>query len=215
MRAVMADLDVRTDGRTVAGIAVPFDVPADITDTQGTYRETFRGGSFARTIEQRGSRVKALAQHDRRRMPLGRASLLREDASGLYVELRISKTGDGDEVLELARDGALDGLSIGFRPVEDRWNAHRTEVERLAVRLDEVSLVAFPAYDDARVLAVRHSPEGLIVDSPPAAGTAPDTRTPPTSAEARNDEEEHDTAGAVNRNRVATKVALARSRSLI
>lgn len=212
MRAVLADLEVRSDGRTVAGIAVPFDSPADITDVQGSYIERFRFGAFARTIEQRSHRVKALVQHDRRRMPLGRASLLREDAGGLYAELHISKTVEGDEVLELARDGALDGLSIGFRPVEDRWDTHRTEVERLAVRLDEVSLVAFPAYDDARVLAVRHTPEGLTVDSSPAAGTA--FPAPPVTAEARSDTE-HAAVGDVNKRRVAVKAALARSKEII
>lgn len=154
-RAFHADLEVRGDGRTVVGIAVPFDAPAGIRDHSGEYVEVFRRGSFARTIAERGDRVKFLAQHDRRTLPLGRAQTLREDASGLYGEFRVSKTQHGDEALELIRDGALDAFSIGFRPVRDKWNNDRSMVERTEARLDEVSAVAFPAYDGALIAGVR------------------------------------------------------------
>jgi len=115
----------------------------------------FKRGAFAKTIDDRGDRVKFLAQHDRRSMPLGRATLLREDATGLYGEFRVSNTAAGDEALELIRDGALDAFSVGFRPVRDRWNADRSMVERTEARLDEVSAVAFPAYDGALIAGVR------------------------------------------------------------
>ena len=105
--------------------------------------------------------MKALAQHDHRNLPLGRVTKLREDSAGLYAELRMSKTRDADEVLELVKDGALDSFSIGFNPVRDRWSSDGSHVERLEVGLREVSLVAFPAYESARVLAVR-SARGLI-----------------------------------------------------
>ncbi len=154
-RASPADLEVRGDGRTVVGIAVPFDAPTSIRDASGTYTERFRRGAFARTIADRGSRVKFLAQHDRRSLPLGRAHMLREDAAGLYAEFRVSQTRDGDDALELIRDGALDAFSIGFRPIRDRWTADRSEVERLEVRLDEVSAVSFPAYESALIAGVR------------------------------------------------------------
>lgn len=154
-RATPADLEVRGDGRTVVGIAVPFDAPTPIRDVSGSYTETFRRGAFARTIRERGDKVKFLAQHDRRSLPLGRARVLREDTAGLYAEFRVSATTAGDDALELIRDGALDALSIGFRPVRDRWSADRSEVERLEVRLDEVSAVSFPAYESALIAGVR------------------------------------------------------------
>lgn len=154
-RATLADLEVRGDGRTVVGIAVPFDAPTAIRDASGSYDEVIRRGAFARTIRERGNRVKFLAQHDHRVLPLGRAHLLREDPTGLYAELRVSQTTAGDEVLELVRDGALDALSIGFRPQRDRWSADRSMVERLEVRLDEISAVAFPAYESALIAGVR------------------------------------------------------------
>lgn len=197
-RAHQADLEIRGDGRTVVGIAVPFDAPTPIRDASGSYTELFRRGAFAKTISERGDRVKFLAQHDRRAMPLGRATLLREDAAGLYAEFRVSQTRDGDDALALIRDGALDALSIGFRPVKDVWNRDRSMVERTEARLDEVSAVSFPAYDGALIAGVRTAATDLsdliaaLIDDPEAlallarslpvlGSSAPDAADPGTS----------------------------------
>lgn len=156
-RSFTPDLEVRggSEGRTVCGIAVPYDTPARIGSGPGAYDEVFVRGAFERTLAERGpQRVKLLAQHDGRALPLGRAEQLREDAAGLYAELRVSKTTAGDEVLELVRDGALDGLSVGFVPVRDARPSPAV-IHRLEVKLHEISVVAFPCYVDARVAAVR------------------------------------------------------------
>jgi HK97 family phage prohead protease len=155
-RALSQDLHVRSDGRTVFGIAVPYNSPTVVNDGFGPYTEVFNRGSFAKTIQERGDRVKLLVNHDRvGRLPIGRATTLREDASGLFMEARISKTVGGDEVLELIRDGAIDGFSVGFQPVKDREVDTRT-IERVEVRLNEVSAVAFPAYEGALIAGVRN-----------------------------------------------------------
>ena len=153
-----ADLEIRGDGRTVVGIAMPFDTPAVVASSIGRPRfvEVFRRGAFDRTIREKGPNgVKFLALHDRGALPLGSASVLREDKRGLYVELRVSKTDRGSEVLELIRDGALDGLSVGFEPIEHRWTPDSSAVERLEVKLREISAVSFPAYETARITALR------------------------------------------------------------
>lgn len=147
-----ADLEVR-DGRTVYGLAVPFDREATVNDGFGNYREVFRKGAFARTIKAGVNRVKFLKNHDRGRDPLGRAISLREDPAGLVGEFYISDTRDGNDTLELVRDGALDAFSIGFAPIKERDN--KGLVERLEVKLREVSLVTFPAYEGALVAGVR------------------------------------------------------------
>jgi HK97 family phage prohead protease len=157
-RATPADLEIRADGRTVVGIAVPFDNPTEIAERGRRFTEVFRRGAFSRTISERGGKVKFFAEHYAAgRLPVGRAHLLREDAAGLYSEFRVSQTRDGDETLELIRDGALDSLSIGFRPVPngDRWNRARDLVERIEVKLTEVAAVAFPAYEGAAIVGVR------------------------------------------------------------
>jgi uncharacterized protein len=164
-RAYTADLEVRSgsDGRTVHGIAVPFDSPTTVDDGWGVYEETFRMGAFKKTLrEQRlpdgSSKVKFLANHDRiGRFPLGRATLLEEQSVGLYGEFRVSKTPDGDAALELIRDGVIDAFSVGFQPVKERedMTAIPPKVERLEVKLPEVSGVAFPAYAGALIAGVR------------------------------------------------------------
>jgi HK97 family phage prohead protease len=155
-RAFAADIEVRADGtgRTVHGIVVPFDRVARVSDGGPSYNEGFRKGAFARTIQHRGDRVKLLSQHNARTNPLGRATLLREDAAGLYGEFHVSKTNAGDEALELLRDGALDSFSVGFTPIQHVRSTDKT-VWRTEVGLREASLVTFPAYEGALVGGVR------------------------------------------------------------
>ena len=159
-RAAPTDLEVRTTatgGRTIVGIAVPFDRPTAISEGSYRYEETFVRGAFARTISERGPKgVKAMVMHQRQTLPIGRAEVLREDPVGLYAELRVSKTEQGDEILELVKDGALDALSIGFQPDQDRWDARHSKVDRLSVKLREISVVDFPAYEGAVISAVRN-----------------------------------------------------------
>ncbi|MGB3359873.1 MAG: HK97 family phage prohead protease [Rhodococcus qingshengii] len=156
-RALSSDLEIRSsgDGRTVHGIVVPFDSPSDIRDYDGEYTETFKRGTFARSIAEAGYRVKLLAQHNRQTMPLGRAMSLREDAAGLYGEFRVSATQAGDEVLELIRDGALDSFSVGFTPIRETWNRNKTERTHYEAKLNEVSVVNFPAYESAKIAGIR------------------------------------------------------------
>ncbi len=154
-RAFVADIEVRADatGRTVHGIVVPFGQVARVSDGGRPYDEMFQQGAFAKTIQERGDRVKLLSQHNSRSNPLGRAVALREDAVGLYGEFRVSKTAAGDEALELLRDGALDSFSVGFTPIKHRADG-RTTV-RTEVGLREASLVTFPAYEGALIAGVR------------------------------------------------------------
>ncbi len=158
-RAFVADLEVRatSDGRTVGGIVVPYERAARVSDGGPSYNEMFVRGAFTRTLQHRGDKVKFLSQHNSRSNPLGVAigSSWREDAAGLFGEFRVSKTQAGDEALELIRDGALDSFSVGFTPI--KHEKKDGVVVRTEVRLNEVSLVTFPAYEDARVLAVREA----------------------------------------------------------
>ncbi len=153
-RATLTDLELRADGRTLVGLAVPYDVEARI----GSYTEIFRRGAFLDAVANPAT-VKLLGGHDANALPLGRALTLREDTTGLVGEFRVSATRAGDDVLALIADGAVSGLSIGFIPAEggDRWNRDRTLVERVKAALAEVSIVAFPAYAGAGILAVREA----------------------------------------------------------
>lgn len=159
-RAYAWDLSIRADaaGRTVAGIVVPFDTVARVSDGGKPYQERFQRGAFAKTITERGDRVKLLYQHDHAE-PIGRATLLREDPVGLYAEFKVSAVPAGDQALELVRDGVIDSFSVGFAKVKERKDGDVTV--RTEVALREASLVTFPAYDGARITALRAALESL------------------------------------------------------
>jgi uncharacterized protein len=157
-RVAPADLTIRGgDGRTVYGLAVPYDREATVNDGYGAYREVFRHGAFARTLNAgMAERVKFYTNHSHRqnKLPIGRAISLREDTAGLVGEFYVSDTRDGNEALELVRDRVLDSFSVGFAKVKERADKSGL-VERLEVKLKEVSLVAHPAYEGALVAGLR------------------------------------------------------------
>ena len=153
-RDFAADLEIRSDGsgRTVHGIVVPWDSPARVSDGGAPYTEQFQRGAFTKHLNERTRPVKLLSQHNRDK-PLGVSTVLREDASGLYGEFKVSNTQFGNDQLELVRDGALDSFSVGFTPVK---HIKRDGVlVRTEAKLRETSLVTFPAYAGALVGGVR------------------------------------------------------------
>ena len=85
-RAYETDLEIRStgDGRTICGICVPYNVEQRINTT---LTEVFRAGAFSRVIPN-AHRVKLLVGHDAQALPIGRATLLREDTNGLYGEFK-------------------------------------------------------------------------------------------------------------------------------
>lgn len=151
------------DGRTVHGLGVPFNVVAEVDDGLGPYQERFEYGAFARSIAERGHKVKLIANHDVRRFPVGRATSLEERPDGLHVAFAVAATRDGDDVLELVRSQTVDAFSVGFSPRRERRDGDVTV--RTEVALREVSLTAFPAYEGAAIAGVRSAhPTALSVD---------------------------------------------------
>jgi HK97 family phage prohead protease len=140
--SVNLELRANSDGRTIFGIAVPYNKEQRITSTMV---EVFRKGVFSEVIKA-PHRVKLLRGHGENNV-LGRATLLRETDEGLYAEFKISKTREGDEALELVKDGALDQLSVGFMPIKNKKRPDGV-MERLKAHLAEVSLVTFGAYGE-------------------------------------------------------------------
>ena len=140
--SVNLELRANSDGRTIFGIAVPYNKEQRITSTM---IEVFRKGVFSEVIKA-PHRVKLLRGHGENNV-LGRATLLKETDNGLYAEFKISKTRAGDEALALVQDGALDQLSVGFMPIKNKKRPDGV-MERLKAHLAEVSLVTFGAYGE-------------------------------------------------------------------
>lgn len=149
-------------GRTVYGVVMPYSQPAEVRDGFGpSYLEQFAPGAFARSIRERGRKVKLFVQHETRRLPIGRATELDEHPEGLHASFAVAKTRDGDDALELVQAGVVDGFSVGFAPIRDRKERDGT-VTRVEAAIREVSLVHSPAYEGAGVAGVRSS--DLTVD---------------------------------------------------
>ena len=113
-------------------------------------------GAFRDSLARRGpAGVKLLWQHDPTE-PIGRWLSLREDVRGLHVRGRLSlAVARAREIHALMRDGAIDGLSIGFRAERARKDP-RTGLRRLEkVDLWEISIVTFPMLPQARISAVK------------------------------------------------------------
>ena len=102
--------------------------------------DVIRAGAFARP-----ERVPLLWQH--RGAPIGRIAAIGEDARGL----RIAGEIDDARLAALVRARAVDGLSVGYRPLRIAQGARR---ELLRVALAEVSLVAVPMQPQARVAQI-------------------------------------------------------------
>jgi Escherichia/Staphylococcus phage prohead protease len=121
-------------------------------------RDMVMRGAFADTLASRGiRRIPMLFQHDPAE-PVGIWLELREDFRGLFARGRlIPEVARGRELISLLREGAIDGLSIGFRASKARIDP-KTRIRRLhAVDLWEISIVTFPLLAGARVRAVKHA----------------------------------------------------------
>ncbi|GGA54210.1 HK97 family phage prohead protease [Pelagibacterium lentulum] len=109
-------------------------------------------GAFARSLaKRRPSAVRLLFQHDPKE-PIGLWDTIEEDAFGLRVSGRLlDGVPRAASLKALIAQGAVDGLSIGFRAVR-ATREPRSGFRRLwAVDLWEISIVTFPMMDAARI----------------------------------------------------------------
>ena len=115
-------------------------------------------GAFATSLRKRGpDRIKMLWQHHADE-PIGSWFEIAEDVRGLKVTGRLNlEVARAREILALMREGAVDGLSIGFRTLKATGGNAGSQRRLLAVDLWEISVVTFPMLTDARVASVKTS----------------------------------------------------------
>jgi HK97 family phage prohead protease len=131
--------------REISGLAVPYDVEATVSD--GTRVKIMRG---ALPID--GPAPKLLKYHDGSEV-VGLVTARKDEEDGMYFTARISKTRDGDDVIELIKDGALDAVSIGIDPIKATFDKTGTLVVK-AAKWRELSIVGEPAFADARITQI-------------------------------------------------------------
>jgi HK97 family phage prohead protease len=139
------------EAREFDALAVPYS--EEYRELWPGYFERFAPGA----LQASPNGIRLRLEH---RETIGTVPTLDNRADGAYITAKISHTRSGDDAYELAKDGALNTCSIGFRPERESMqtvfdgegNAFVT-VNRAT--LIEVSLVTDPAYDEATVTAVR------------------------------------------------------------
>lgn len=139
------------NNETAAGEALRIEGYASLFGLADLNRDVVEVGAFSRGLRQRGVRgVRMLFQHDAGE-PVGVWDEIREDAKGLFVRGRVLAAGPrGKATSAMIREGAVDGLSIGFRT--ERFSP-RTGGGRILQQIDlwEISIVTFPMLPQARL----------------------------------------------------------------
>ena len=140
------ELRALDDGNTLVGYAAVFDSPSEPMP----YTEYVRRGAFSKTLND-GADVRLLIDHEG--VPLARTKSgtlsLEEDERGLRVEAELDpENPDAARLLSAMRRGDLSQMSFAFKTVKDSYNEDRSVRELKEVKLFDVSIVTFPAYED-------------------------------------------------------------------
>ena len=166
MRELLTDkIEIREDddgNRTLSGYAVKWEKKSQVLGLFYKFREQFKRGAFLNSLNDDDQRF--LWSHDTSQV-LGRTKngtlRLQEDDIGLRFELDLPNTTLGNDTYESIKRGDVDGVSFGFRDVDDHIEEPDDDLPLRTVnsaKLIEVSAVAFPAYPDSEVSARGYDP---------------------------------------------------------
>lgn len=143
------ELREESDGMHLEGYAAIFN---SRSQNLGGFTEMIEPGAFRASLRARND-IKFLWNHDTGAV-LGstraKTLTLTEDERGLKVSAILPNTTLGRDIRELVSRGDITGFSFGFSmPARggDSWSDDGTQRTLKAVRLHEVSLVSFPAYE--------------------------------------------------------------------
>ena len=174
-----ASADETQPSRTITGLAVPWDVVANLSGDVGPVK--FLKGS----ISVDGPMPKLLDFHDDTRV-IGRVTERVASDEGLMFSATLSKTRAADDAMALLADGSISAVSIGAVPIKFKRVDGVMEVSE--ARMIELSLVSFPAYADAEIQSVYAQAEDEEEipeeETPPQPSEEDDTMSEPTTVEA-------------------------------
>jgi HK97 family phage prohead protease len=150
-----AEYKVDIDNRTI-------EMYSSVFENEDLYGDIIHKGAFSQSLDEHkksdGSwRIPLLWQH-MSHFPIGKPTVLFEDEKGLFSKDSIPKTGEGtkaEEALILAYEGVIEGASIGYFSIDERWDGNIRHLTRLDIF--ERSLVTFPANELAGVVGVQKS----------------------------------------------------------
>lgn len=144
---------VAEDARKLKGYAIVF---GSTSVDLGGFKEVIAPEAVDRTLGAAAD-VRALVDHDSGKV-IGRTRSgtlqLKKDGHGLAVTIEPdSEISYAKDIMRAVLRGDVSGMSFGFRVIEDLWNWDgpiplRTVVD---MRISEVSIVSFPAYEATNI----------------------------------------------------------------
>lgn len=136
---------------------------ASVFNSEDHSGDIIRPGAFASSLAGRGAGgIRMLFQHDAEE-PVGVWDEVHEDGHGLFVRGHVlTATARGAATAALIREGAVDGLSIGFRAVTETVRPAGRGRILTEVDLWEISIVTFPMAEGARLDIVPPMPPAAV-----------------------------------------------------
>lgn len=161
----LTDVDKRQ--RLVDVIVLPYEQEGEVFHRGELWREKFTRGAFD-GIENHAGRVRVNREHVKGATVGKVVSFDPKHTDGLLGRIKVVNSAEGDQVLALAEEDMV-SISAGFvaRPSDvlvDRRSKLRTVMRAF---LDHVSFVEDPAYEGAKVLAVREGYQAQASDAGP------------------------------------------------
>lgn len=137
--------------RAIDGTEGEFEGYIAVWDTIDSYNSKFQRGCFKKTIQERSNKIKVFYNHEHL---VGSSQEIREDDHGVYVRGKLNLAVEkAQECYAFLRDGTLDGLSFGFRTIQEGFEAGVRVIKE--VQLFEYGPVIFPANSAAEIIDVR------------------------------------------------------------
>jgi HK97 family phage prohead protease len=121
-------------------------------------RDVIAPGAFTDSLAKwnaKGKLPRMFWQHNSRQ-PIGTWTEMKEDSYGLFVRGKLTKgVQAADEAYLLMKDGALDGLSIGYETVDDTYDSALNVRKLNKLNLYEISPVSIGMNPEALIAAVK------------------------------------------------------------
>ena len=139
-----------SEKKVIQGYAVVFDSWTDISSWGEIWKECIRKGAFTQSLKENS--ILALYNHDFNNV-LARKDVnmkLVEDDKGLYFEIELPDTTQGNDLYELIDKGIVNQCSFSGYVRKNLWsedNGGNVLREILEIDLIEITITPIPAYE--------------------------------------------------------------------
>ena len=139
-----------SEKKVIQGYAVVFDSWTDISSWGEIWKECIRKGAFTQSLKENS--ILALYNHDFNNV-LARKDVnmkLVEDDKGLYFEIELPDTTQGNDLYELINKGIVNQCSFSGYVRKNLWsedNGGNVLREILEIDLIEITITPIPAYE--------------------------------------------------------------------